>query len=170
MAGREQKAVGRTDVTFMDYDKFVKECNRPYFMPDAHATVEDHRGRDRKITVKGTGWCEGFQAEVVLDPRFIEVSAKITSEIVYLAGNVNRDMLVELMHDPTGPVGMEKLTRTDRTRDLDISAMRVGGRPPYIVVRANSVAGLRRIFEWLFGVPMDFEVPRLTSKRARHAA
>jgi hypothetical protein len=170
MAGREQKAVARTDVTKIDYDTFVKECKRPHLAPEVWATLEDYSGRDRKLTLKGTGWCERIQAEVVLDRQFIEVSAKITSEIVYLSGNENRDMLVEIMNDPTGPVGMEELNRTARTRNLDICAMRVGGWPPYIVVRANSVIGLRRIFEWLFGVPIEFEVPPSTRKRARDAA
>ena len=169
MAGRAQKLVARTDVTKIDYDEFVKECQRLPRHP-LGPTLGDLRGRDRKITIKGTGSKQGIDAEVVLDRHFIEVSTKIHAQVVELAGEVNRGMLEEIMHDPTGPVGQDELVMTDRNMNLDIFAMCVGDRPPYIVTRATSVAGLRRIFYWLYNVPTDFEVPRSTRKRARHAA
>ena len=169
MAGREQKAVARTDVTAVPYDKFVEECQRLYHAPNG-ATIEGPRyGRDRKITLKGAlnGRHGGIKAEVVLDRHVIEVSTMINAETEFLLGLPNIDILKDFVLDPTGPIDQLHLMQIDQLRDLHIFAYRVGGRPPYIVVRAMYVEQLRSIFEWLFGVPDDFEVTRKRSRDAR---
>ncbi len=76
MAGHEQKPVARTNVTKIQYDLFVKECQRVVRAPNG-LTLDHFNGLDRKLTLNGNGWHENIKAEVVLDRQCIEVSTMI---------------------------------------------------------------------------------------------
>ena len=167
MAGRAQKLVARTDVTRIDYDTFVKECQRAARAENG-PTLRDLIGRGRKLTLDGTIQGEPVTAEVVLDARCIEVSTTLKPVLENILGKENIDALEELMVNPDGPVEHTVLWRTPF--GLHVDAYRTPGVPPYIAIRAITSMQLRRVFDWLYGVPIDFEIPRSTVKRARHAA
>jgi hypothetical protein len=172
MAGREQKPVARTDVTVIEYDTFVEECKRASRALNALApnalTLTHYNGRDRKLTLSGTVEGETVTVEVVLDATSIEVSTTLKPVLVGKIGRDNMDSVNHFLVDPSGPTDHVIMWRTRRLACCNIDAYRVGGRAPYLVIRAENVMHLRRIFEWLFGVRIDYEIPP-SRKRYRDA-
>ena len=164
MAGREQKPVARTDVTVIEYDEFVKECKRAARAPSG-LTLADYNGRDRKLELSGTVEGETVKVEVVLDATSIEVSTTLKPVLVGKIGRENMDSVNDFLVDPSGPTDHVIMWRNRRLACCDIDAYRVGGRAPYLVIRAENVWQLRRIFEWLYGVRLDYEIP---PSRKRH--
>ena len=53
MAAHAQKPLARTNVTKIEYDLFVKECQRVARAPNG-PTLDHFNGRDRKLTLNGT--------------------------------------------------------------------------------------------------------------------
>jgi hypothetical protein len=169
MAGRAQKLVSRREETVIDYDKFIRECERAARAENG-PTLPELIGRGRKVTLEGKIQGETVAAEVVLDAKCIEVSITLKPVLVSILGRENMNMMQELMDNPDGPIENVVLWRTNILPGLDVEAFRTGNVPPFMTIRAKTYMQLRSIFEWLYGVPIYFEIPRRKSKRARDTA
>jgi hypothetical protein len=105
----------------------------------------------------------------VLDARCIEITTTLKPVLVAILGRENMDSLEEFLLDPDGPIANLAMWRIKRLLTLNVDAYSTSGCPPFIAVLAQNVTQLRTVFEWLYGVPIDFEVPCFIRKRDHQA-